>query len=622
MMQFNQVTLARMSRVLIENFTQTIFPKQKIGLIGANGSGKSTLFAFIRGELSSEQGELLVPTGFQVAHVAQETPALARTAIDYVLDGHHALRDSEAAVKLAEDSHDGEAMGQAYADLAELQPERVKAQAAKLLSGLGFLPEQFHSMVSEFSGGWRMRLNLAQALIQPADILLLDEPTNHLDLEAICWLEDYCRSYPGTIIMISHDREFLDNTVSTIFHLYEKKITAYQGNYSTFENTWAMQLALQEKLYEKQQKALAHMQDFVNRFRAKATKAKQAQSRLKAMDKMEKVAAVQILSPFSFEFFKPEPASHPLLELKKLTLQYDQKLIFDHAQLQLSPTSRIGLLGPNGAGKTTLLKIIAGRLEGYSGKRILASQNLKIGYFEQHQVDYLDSEASPVLHLQRLTPKASIQECRNFLGGFAFHGDTAIEPIRHFSGGEKARLALALLVWQKPNLLLMDEPTNHLDMEMRQALELALQSYQGALVVVSHDRYLLRTTVDEFYLVANHKVTAFPGDLEDYQKWVAEQFSSKNQPAKQEAQTITKLSSEGDRRDPRRLRDKADRVEAEINKLHQKLDEVNEQMADSRLYEAAEADRLKKLQEAHQRYNEEIARLESEWYQLIEKLGG
>jgi ATP-binding cassette subfamily F protein 3 len=523
------LTLARGAKRLLDGASATIYPGHKAGLIGPNGSGKSSLFALILGELLPDSGSVEMPPAWTIAHVAQETPASDVPAIEYVLDGDRELRNVERALILAEAAHEadpdagGEALAELHHRFDDIGGYAARARAATLLSGLGFPDPQQSAPVASFSGGWRMRLNLAQALMCRSDLLLLDEPTNHLDLDAVLWLEDWLGRYPGTLLLITHDRDFLDGVVGSIVHIDAQKLKTYGGNYSQFETERALQLSLQQASYVKQQRQIAHLQAFVTRFRAKATKAKQAQSRVKALERMERIAAAHVDSPFEFSFDATPIMARQLVRLEQVTLGYGDPAtkppVLADLEWSIQAGDRIGLLGPNGAGKSTLLKAVAGTLAPRAGERLTA-QALRIGYFAQHQVEQLRGDESPLWHLTKIDPGAREQDLRNFLGGFDFRGDMVSAPVGRFSGGEKARLTLALLVRQKPNLLILDEPTNHLDIEMREALAEALQDYDGALVVVAHDRHLLRATADVLWLVADGQVAPFEGDLDDYRDWV------------------------------------------------------------------------------------------------------
>ena len=521
MLRITNLTLRRGLKVLLDQASLSVSPGQKIGMVGGNGCGKSSLFSLIRAELTPDAGSIDFPPRWVIAHVAQETPAVDRSAIDYVLDGDGELRDIEGALSAAEADHStpGELLGELHERYSSIGGHASVPRAAMLLHGLGFATDQHARPVTEFSGGWRMRLNLAQALMCRSDLLLLDEPTNHLDLDAVLWLEDWLKKYQGTLLLITHDRDFLDATIDAIAHFDSQKLRVYPGNYAQFEIQRAEQLALQQATYAKQQKRIEHLQSFVDRFRAKATKARQAQSRLKMLEKMEVVAKAHIDTPFSFTFQSAGRAPRQLFSLEDVSIGYSGKPVLSDIEWSLLPGARIGLLGPNGAGKSTLLKLLCGQIEPIAGT-MNVGQGLAIGYFAQHQVEQLRLEHSPLWHLKRLDPNAREQELRNFLGGFDFRGKQVESAIAPFSGGEKARLALALIVYQRPNLLLLDEPTNHLDIEMREALTEALLEFEGALVVIAHDRHLLRATVDELWLVANGGLSPFDGDLDDYRDWV------------------------------------------------------------------------------------------------------
>ncbi len=528
MIQFRNLALARGARRLFEDATLQIHPGWRVGLIGANGSGKSSLFALLRGELHPERGECEVPARWMIASVAQDTPALPTAALDYVLDGDAELRAIERELGALENvneearnhADDGHRVAELHARLAEIDGYGAKARAAALLSGLGFDDAEFMRPVSSFSGGWRMRLNLAQALLTRSDLLLLDEPTNHLDLEAVVWLEKWLAAYRGTLLLVSHDRDFLDACVTHIAHLYAQHLTLSTGNYSAFEEQRASRLAMQQALYAKQQREIAHLERYVERFRANATKARQAQSRLKALDRMERISAAHVDTPFDFEFAEPARSPDPQLVLDGVLAGYEGRPVLGAVELTLRPGARIGLLGPNGAGKSTLIKLFAGELAPISGMRT-EGKGLAIGYFAQHQLEQLRSDESPLWHLIRQEPRTKEQLLRDYLGGFDFRGEMVHAKVALFSGGEKSRLALALLVRRRPNLLLLDEPTNHLDLEMRHALTRALAQYEGSLVLVSHDRALLRTVCDEFLIVADGRAKPFDGDLDDYMAWVS-----------------------------------------------------------------------------------------------------
>ena len=517
MIVLRALQLRRGVKVLFEDASLTFNHGQKIGVTGANGSGKSSLFALLLGELHQDAGDLEIQPGLVVAHVAQETPSTDQLAIEYVLDGDAELRQLERDLAAAEQAHNGTRIAELHEDLHRVGGYAARARAAQLMHGLGFVDAEIERPVEQFSGGWRVRLNLARALMCRSDLLLLDEPTNHLDLDAIVWLEQWLSGYQGTLLMISHDREFLDTVANAICHIEGQRIRLYAGNYSAFETQRAMQLSQQQATYVKQQREIAHLQSFVDRFKAQATKARQAQSRIKALARMEKIAAAHVDTPFEFAFRKPASQSDPMLNLDGVDAGYGDVTVLSGIRMTLRPGERIGLLGRNGAGKSTMMKLLAGALAPLAGHRV-EGKGLQIGYFAQHQLEQLRPDESALWHLTRLSPRTREQDLRDFIGGFNFHGDQATEPVGPMSGGEKSRLALALIVWQRPNLLLLDEPTNHLDLEMRHALTLGLQDYEGALVLVSHDRSLLRATADELWLVDDGRVVEFDGDLEDYAK--------------------------------------------------------------------------------------------------------
>ncbi len=521
MIVFSSLQIRRGTRVLLDNATATINPGQKVGLVGKNGCGKSTLLSLLKNEISADGGSFTYPGTWQLAWVNQETPALAQPALEYVIDGDREYRAFERELNDATERNDGHAIATAHGKLDAIDAWTIRSRAASLLHGLGFSNEQLTRPVSDFSGGWRMRLNLAQALICRSDLLLLDEPTNHLDLDAVIWLEKWLKSYNGTLILISHDRDFLDPVVDKIIHIEQQNMFEYTGNYSSFERQRATRLAQQQATYESQQQRVAHLQSFIDRFKAKASKAKQAQSRIKMLERMELIAPAHVDNPFHFSFRAPESLPNPLLKMEKVSAGYGERIILNSIKLNLVPGSRIGLLGRNGAGKSTLIKLLAGELAPVSGDIGLA-KGIKLGYFAQHQLEFLRADESPLQHLARIAPRETEQQLRDYLGGFGFQGDKVTEATERFSGGEKARLVLALIVWQRPNLLLLDEPTNHLDLDMRQALTDALIEFEGALVVVSHDRHLIRSTTDDLYLVHDGKVEPFDGDLDDYQQWLSD----------------------------------------------------------------------------------------------------
>ncbi|WP_339545275.1 ATP-binding cassette domain-containing protein [Pseudomonas sp. RA_35y_Pfl2_P32] len=627
MIRLQNLTLQRGPQRLLEDAELTLHAGHKAGLIGANGAGKSSLFALIRGELHPDSGDCFLPADWRIAHMRQEIETLERLAVDYVLDGDLRLREVQRDLVAAEAAHDGAALARLHSELDSADGYTADARARKLLAGLGFTNEQMDRQVGDFSGGWRMRLNLAQALMCPSDLLLLDEPTNHLDLDAIIWLEEWLKSYPGTLLLISHDRDFLDAVVDHVAHVDQRKITLYRGGYTAFERARAERLAQQQQAYEKQQAQRAHMESYIARFKAQATKARQAQSRIKALERMEELSAAHVDSPFDFVFRESTKISSPLIDLSDARLGYGDKTILEKVKLQLTPGARIGLLGPNGAGKSTLIKNLAGELEPLAG-RLTRGENTVVGYFAQHQLDSLDAKASPLLHLQRLAPSEREQTLRDFLGGFDFRGARIDEPVLNFSGGEKARLALALIAWERPNLLLLDEPTNHLDLEMRLALTMALQEFSGAVLVVSHDRHLLKSTTDNFFLVADGKVEEFDGDLEDYARWLVE-YRQRNAPVSNTPVNPDKTDKKAQRQAAAALRQQlaphkreADKLEAELGKLHEKLAKVDASLGDSDIYEPARKNELRDLLAEQAKLKVREAELEEAWMEALELLEG
>ena len=571
MIEIKNLTLQRGLKVLLDQAALSLAPGRRVGLIGKNGSGKSSLFALLKGEITADKGDVSIPKHWKTAAVAQETPALDISALDYVLQGDGELQLFQTALQEAEAKNDGMKQAEYHAKLEEIDAYSAPARAAKLLSGLGFSQEEHGRPVKSFSGGWRMRLNLAQALMCRADLLLLDEPTNHLDLETVLWLENHLSGLPCTQIIISHDRDFLNATTTQTVELSDQKLTLYGGNYDFYQAERARRLAQQQAAYLKQQAQIKHLQSFIDRFKAKATKAVQAQSRMKALDKLERIAPAHFDSGFSFEFDSPAHLPNPLLQLDKADLGYGGEPVLHGIDLSLESGARYGLLGVNGSGKSTFIKTLAGELNVLSG-RIVRSDKLNIGYFAQHQLDTLRPDQSPLWHIQKLSPDVREQEIRNFLGSFNFIGDAALQKTEPFSGGEKARLALAMIVWQKPNLLLLDEPTNHLDLDMRHALTLALQSFQGALIVVSHDRSLLEATTDSFLLIEQGRLKTFDGDLEDYRRYRLAQENAAAAPAAS--------SQSQNRKDAKRVEAQIRQEKARLGKpLQQKIDQAEKEMA-------------------------------------------
>ena len=570
MIEIKNLTLQRGLKVLLDQAALSLAPGRRVGLIGKNGSGKSSLFALLKGEITADKGDVSIPKHWKTAAVAQETPALDISALDYVLQGDGELQLFQTALHEAEAKNDGMKQAEYHAKLEEIDAYSAPARAAKLLSGLGFSQEEHGRPVKSFSGGWRMRLNLAQALMCRADLLLLDEPTNHLDLETVLWLENHLSGQSCTQIIISHDRDFLNATTTQTVELSDQKLTLYGGNYDFYQAERARRLAQQQAAYLKQQAQIKHLQSFIDRFKAKATKAVQAQSRMKALDKLERIAPAHFDSGFSFEFDSPAHLPNPLLQLDKADLGYGGEPVLHGIDLSLESGARYGLLGVNGSGKSTFIKTLAGELNVLSG-RIVRSDKLNIGYFAQHQLDTLRPDQSPLWHIQKLSPDVREQEIRNFLGSFNFVGDAALQKTEPFSGGEKARLALAMIVWQKPNLLLLDEPTNHLDLDMRHALTLALQSFQGALIVVSHDRSLLEATTDSFLLIEQGRLKTFDGDLEDYRRYRLAQENAAAPAASSQSQN---------RKDTKRVEAQIRQEKARLGKpLQQKISQAEKEIA-------------------------------------------
>jgi ATP-binding cassette subfamily F protein 3 len=657
MIRFLNVSLMRGTKPLLEGADLTLNPGDKIGLIGANGAGKSSLFAMLRGELHPDQGEIDFPAKWRMAYVAQETPPLERAALDYAIDGDAHLRQLQAELERLEaaphTTENGIEMGHVHSALADADAYTVQSRAEQLLLGLGFSLAQMQQPVASFSGGWRMRLNLAQALMCPSDLLLLDEPTNHLDLDAIIWLEDWLKRYPGTLIIISHDRDFLDEIVNVVVHVDEKKLKRYSGNYSAFERQRAAQIVLAQAAFEKQQRTKAHLESFINRFKAQATKARQAQSRMKALAKMEELAPLRAAAEFSFEFREPLSAPNPLLVMEDVDAGYPildghgdrvgEKIVVNRINFSLQIGQRIGLLGVNGAGKSTLIKTIANELAPVGGKATLG-KGLSIGYFAQHQVEMLRHDESPLWHLAKIAPNVREQELRNFLGGFNFPGEMVTSKIAPFSGGEKARLALALIVWQRPNLLLLDEPTNHLDLETREALTMALAQFEGTLVLVSHDRHLLRATTEQFLIVADGRLQPFDGDLDDYKEWLFQTKLGKGAEApapaakdKQPAAAIAAPAPTVDRREQKRLdagerqrvaalrkpiENRIKRLEEQMAKLNAKKAGIDARLLEPSIYDAANKEELKNLVADQAFCVRDLEQLESEWLELQEQLEG
>jgi ATP-binding cassette subfamily F protein 3 len=627
MITFRNLSFYRGDQQLVKDANLTINTGWHLGFVGHNGTGKSSLFSLLLGGLLPDSGEAMIAKDWRVAHMAQEVEALAQSAIDYVLDGDVALRDIERNLAAADDHTDPMQLAHWHEAFDSMHGYSAKPRAQALLAGLGFSQDKLENPVRSFSGGWRIRLNLARTLYQPSELLLLDEPTNHLDLETVLWLQDFLKAYQGTLILISHDRDFIDDVCSHILHIHHQKLTLYTGNYSAFERQRAERMALEQSMYVKQQAQRAHLEDFVRRFRAKATKAKQAQSRLKALERMPLVQLAHADSPFSFSLPSSDKMSSPLMTLKFADLGHGDKTILSKVNFSLLPGMRIGLLGPNGAGKSTLIKTLTSEIRQLTGKR-LVGDHLTIGYFSQHQTESLDAQASPLLHLQRLSPTTKEQEHRDFLGGFGFAGDAALATVGNFSGGEKARLALALLAWQRPNLLLLDEPTNHLDLDMREALVIALQEFEGAMVLVSHDRHLLASTVDEFWLVADGQVQVFDGDLDDYALWLKNR--NQQQTATQTVSSdsnVPKVDKKQDRKEAAEQRERLRPLKQQVQKLEKEMEKLSTELAtvEAILGEVSiyEADQKSKLQQALQQQGSlksRLAEVEENWLMLSDEL--
>lgn len=636
MIQLDQLSLRRGGRVLFQKASMQLHPGWKIGLTGVNGAGKSTLFSALLGGMESDSGSLSRPNVWTVAHMAQEIEALDMKAIDFVLSGDEEYWEIQHKLDHPDELNNDE-LAHLYGRFDEINGYSAPAKASQLMAGLGFFEHQSELSVASFSGGWRMRLNLARTLMSRSDLLLLDEPTNHLDLDAILWLEDWLKAYAGTLVLISHDRDFLDAITDHILHIENQELILYTGNYSTFERTRSERLAQQQQAYEKQLETRAHLQKYIDRFKAQATKAKQAQSRIKQLERMQELSAAHVDTPFTFSFREPTKMSSPLLELEHADIGYGEKLIVTDVNLQITPTSRIGLLGMNGAGKSTLIKSLVGDLPLMRGHR-KASELLNIGYFAQHQMDALDGNASPMLQLARIAdPKISEATLRSFLGSFGFSGERMDTPSESFSGGERARLALALIVWKRPNVLILDEPTNHLDLDMRHALTMALQDFEGAVVLVSHERQLIASVCDELILVHAGRSKEFEGDLTAYADWLRQaridMMKNGQQPAApvkslvEEKPAISKTDKEAQRKEAARRRDltrpirkNIENAEAKVEKLQPRLTLIEQQLADSTLYEANRKDDLLKLMNEQTDLKQQLEQLEEKMLELMMEL--
>ena len=638
MITLSNLRLQRGQKVLLENANARIDIGQRVGIIGRNGTGKSSLFALLRSELHADAGDVIIPAHWVLAHVAQEMPETDESALDYVLAGDAELVELNAELTRAEQADDGTQIAHCHAELARIDAYSAPARAAQLLNGLGFAQNLQSNPVSSFSGGWRMRLNLARALMCRSDLLLLDEPTNHLDLDTVLWLEQYLKSHPATQLIISHDRDFLDALCTHTIEVAQQTLTSYKGNYTQFERTRAERLLQQQAQYAQQQRHIAHLQSYIDRFRAKATKARQAQSRIKALDRLELIAPAHLDSPFTFEFAELNDLPNPLMQTDGISLGYGDKTLLHKVAFSIQSHDRIGLLGMNGAGKSTLIKALAQELTPLTGT-ITTAQNLRIGYFSQQHLDTLREDESPLWHMQKLAPDENWQILRNYLGGFHFQGERVTESIRDFSGGEKARLALALLIWQKPHLLLLDEPTNHLDLDMRHALTVALQQFNGALIVVSHDRSLLANCVDDFWLVADGTVKPFEGDLDDYRAWCAQSWQlfkqsthdKKSDPNSENSESESSQNKKEARQQAAQrrnalnaaqkpLKQKLEKLEKQLEAAQKENTELQNWLASEAAYAPEHKDQLANAVRRNSELTAQITELEEQWLALHEEL--
>ena len=615
MFNVTNLALRQSSELLFSDATFRIHAGQRVGVTGVNGAGKSSLFSMIRGELPVDEGSFDIPSQWTVAEVRQEFEITDQSAIEYVIDGDAELRRVESELQQAEAEQSAGGIASCHERLQQIDGYQAKARAARLMAGLGFTTADGDRSISEFSGGWVMRLNLARALMCRSDLLLLDEPTNHLDLDAVIWLERWLKQYQGTLLLISHDRDFLDAVVERVLHIEQRKIRLYTGNYSAFEVQRAENLAQQQASYEKQQQVINHMQSFITRFKAKATKAKQAQSRIKALEKMQLISPAHVDSPFNFHFKAPKSLPSSLLNLQQASVGYGEQVILSRLNFSLIPGERIGLLGLNGAGKSTFIKLLAGELKTMAGDMVQAKE-LRVGYFAQHQLQQLDQEAPPLLIMQRLAPELSEREARTYLGGFDFRDDKVKQTVASFSGGEKARLVLALIIWQQPNLLLLDEPTNHLDLEMRLALNQALQEFEGSVILVSHDRYLLRSVCDDLWLVDRGQLARFDQDVDGYPAWLESRRSGK--PAKV-AETI-RIKPAIDRKQLKAMQSRLKRLERDMEKLQTRLQELESSLAENDLYQPENRDKLDDINWQRAQVTQHLQQVEEEWLTLGEEL--
>ena len=638
MIKAQGLTLRRGTKVLLEEAEFVINPGERVGIVGRNGAGKSTLFALIQGQIDQDAGTLDIPNSWEIAAVSQDVYGQEKNAREFVIDGDIRLRALQQA-RAEVDESDGIKLAELESALTDAGHWSAESRAEQLLAGLGFAPETWDKTVSEFSGGWQVRLSIARALMKPSDLLLLDEPTNHLDLDAMVWLERWLSAYQGTVLLISHDTEFLNNIARVILHFEQHKLQRYRGNYESFVEQQAERLSQHEQAYAKQQKEIQHMQSFIDRFKAKATKAKQAQSRVKALNRMQKLAPLQLSSGISFSLPQPEQMPDPLIIIDKIDLGYEPtQPILKNVSMMIRAGARIGMLGVNGAGKSTFIKSLVGELEPLSGT-IKTSKGVNIAYFAQQQLDMLDPQATPLLHMIRIAPNEREQSLRDYLGGFGFIGEQALSKVEPFSGGEKARLALALLVWKKPNLLLLDEPSNHLDVDMREALARALTQFEGSILLVSHDRHLLRSTTDEFMIVADGSISEFDGDLDDYQQWLTDKKATERQEStlakQQDRLATTDESTHIDRRARRRqeaeerqrlgilkkpLIKELKQIESKLEKVSERLEELQKAMSDENFYSDENRDnRIAQLSE-HGQLEAQKNQLEERWFELTEDI--
>ncbi|TCS43819.1 ABC-F family ATP-binding cassette domain-containing protein [Reinekea marinisedimentorum] len=624
MIKLSNISLQLGGKSLLEDASVTFNPGERIAVIGANGTGKSTLFRVLQGELSVDAGECLVPKQWRLSHMAQEVDAVDRSALAFVLDGDKTLRQLEAELEQAQQQGDDHIIAECLGALDNYQAFNKQHQAEQLLAGLGFTVEQFQNPVGSFSGGWRVRLNLARALMCPADLLLLDEPTNHLDLHTCYWLEGWLRQFEGTLLFISHDRDFMDGVATQVVGFDQKKLTLYRGNYSQFERQRSERLAQQQAAFENEQRQREHLESFVRRFKAKATKAKQAQSRVKMLEKLTLEAPAIMSHGYDLSISAGGRVSDPVISLHDVNLGYGDKTILHNLNLSLHPGTRLGLLGVNGAGKSTLIKALSKELTPQQG-HIHYGQNIEVGYFAQHQLESLDDDASPFLHIRRIDPDARDQDIKNFIGRFGFSGDRALEPVINFSGGEKARVALAMIAWKKPNLLLLDEPTNHLDLDMRESLNLALQQYEGAVILVSHDRYLLNTTAEEFWWVRDGRVEDYHGDLADYFQALLKAPTQQSNPLASTATAVgdkkaqrQARAAERERLKPLLRQQKA--AEQKMEKLQLKLDAIENELADPTIYETVNKAPLQKALLEQGEVKAALEAAELDWMEASEAL--